>query len=193
MPNQELLIALKEHLNESLKVLYPDVSPTDSGTCFVMSKIAVKILRKLGYDCREERVIVLLGNEKGKKVFLEQEKKGKFSIGEITKDGGWTIGLGMPTSKEDFSNANHYVVYFPKEKEIMDITFGQARREEKDILASAYWCNENELPEIIFHIIRGVPRDNKWELDRDIYFPKFKPLFKDVVEYGYKKLKRFKK
>lgn len=191
MTNQELLIALKEHLDESLKVLYPDVSPTDSGTCFVMSKIAVKILRRLGYDCREERVIVILGNETGRKVFLEQDKIGKFNIGEIIKDGGWTIGLGMPTSIDDV--ANHYVIFFPREKEIMDITFGQARREDKKILASAYWCNENELPEIIIKLLRDVPRDKKWELDRDIYFPKFKPLFKDVVEYGYKKLKRFKK
>lgn len=191
MPNQELLIALKDHLDESLKVLYPDVSPTDSGTCFVMSKIAVKILRRLGYDCKEERVIVLLGNEKGKKVFLEQQEKGKFDITEILKDNGWTIGLGLPRSHQD--NATHYIIAFPKEKEIMDITFGQARREDKDILASAYWCNEKELPEVIITMLRDVPRDKKWELDRDIYFPKFKPLFKSVVEYGYKKLKRFKK
>jgi len=185
MSNQELLIALKEHLDNSLNVLYPDVKPTDSGTCFVMSKVAVKILRRLGYNCVEQRVFVILGNEKGKVVYLEQEKTGQFNIDEIIKDGGWTIGLG---GKDEESN--HYIVIFPNEKEIMDITFGQAKRTEKNIPASAYWSNQDNLPETIMRII-FIQKNKEWELKRDWYIPKFKPIFKKVIEEGYKKLKRF--
>lgn len=190
MANQQLLTALKEYLDEQLVVLYPNVEkrPTDMGICFTASKLAVKILRRLGYDCKEQRVFVIGGNKRGKEIFLEQTKTGKFDIDEITKDGGWTIGVGSPDKSSD---SCHYIIFFTKDNEIMDITWGQAKREKRYIFASAYWCKENELPETILQIM-PVKSNINWELGRDWYYPQFKTNFKRIIEEGYKQLKHFK-
>ena len=75
------------------------------GTCFTISKLACKILRRLGYNCFEQRTFVIVGDKIGSEIFLKQAKEGKFDKEEIIKASGWVLGIGAidtETKRNDF-------------------------------------------------------------------------------------------
>ena len=177
MADKLLLNLLKDYIdNEFSKIIYNgEQLNTNRAICFTVSKVATRILVKLGYNCKVQRVTVLVGNEKGRKIFAEQNKRGIFDKEELIKCGGWIIGLGVPPYF-------HYVVYFPKEDEVMDLTLGQASRPQYGLNCEAYWAKKENIPDAIISV-------EFIEVDSDNFDPiyyKQKGLFKHIIKKGVK-------
>lgn len=184
MADKLLLKLLKDYIDKEFSNIVHNGERLDTNRaiCFTASKVACRILIKLGYTCKVQRVTVLVGNEKGRKIFAEQKKKGVYDKNEVIEHDGWIIGIGVPP---DF----HYVIYFPKEDEIMDITFAQASRSQYDLNCEAYWEKKDNLPENIISVdfvdSLGSNNDEKFN---PIYY-KQKGLFKHIIKKGVKTIK----
>lgn len=182
MANQELLLRLKSYLEDRFsKVTVGEKRLSLSlGMCYTASMVASEILKKIGYDCYVTRVEVFLGNEIWRRLSNEQEERGsKCDPEEIFAKGGYTIGLGMEKRKE-----YHYVVYFPEQEEVMDLTFGQISRPEHGIINEAYWRGMSELPESILGIWETKP-DLEWERGTLYNAPELKKYLEDIIKNGY--------
>lgn len=158
---------------------------TNIGACYTVSKIAAEILRGLGYNTHVRRVAVIVGDKIGKEILLRQLKSGQFDLNEIIQKGGYTIGLGIPP--EMF----HFVVYIwnGEEKEIMDLTYGQADRPQHGIRAEAYWEKIDSLPETIISldfINSGYPKS----LAPVIEMERLKETFQQIITKGITILKQ---
>jgi len=188
MSNQDLLSDLSYFIDGRLSNLTLKGEPLsiNQSYCFSVSKLACKILRRLGYNCNVQRVMTILGNKKGKEVLLKQAECGKFDKQEVMDSGGWAIGIGTLEKGQ-----THYVIYFPDTKEIMDLTFGQASRPDKDIVCKPFWAGEDKLPKVIFTIVPHK-RDSDWELQCLYYNKDLKEYFDLMIMDGYRTLKRFK-
>lgn len=182
-PNPALLEKLKEYLGTRMRQISCDGQRLNlnCGACDTISRLACEILKGIDYECEVRRVAVLIGNEIGRKIFAEQAKTGNFNQEEQIKAGGCVIGMGVPP--EMF----HYIIWFPKEREILDLTFGQSSRPQYNIHTAAYWESINKLPEEIlsFEFIDGVPETRAPLYD----IPKLKPFFEDVIKKGMRYLK----
>lgn len=185
MVNKELLHELKNFLDNEFKVVKVDegkVLNTSKGACFTISKVASKILNGLGYRCNVKRVKVMSGNKKGIELFIKQRKTG-FDRDEIIKEDGWIIGIGC--TPEMF----HYVIYFPDDKEVMDLTYSQANRPEHELICEAYWEKLDNLPETIITLefVEGIEPDTF----SPIYYD-HKGIFKHIIKKGRKELIKWK-
>lgn len=190
MANQELLQKLKYFIDKELENIEINgkIIDTNVGICFTVSKVASRILNKLGYKCNVKRVSILIGNKKGREIFHQQMQDNKFDKDEIIKDNGWIIGMGYTDADID---TFHYVVYFPDEKEIMDLTFGQADRPQRDLKCDAYWRNIDDLPETII-MIKFVDEKEKPGTFNPIYYT-YKGKFGHVIKKGARELMEWKK
>ena len=148
----------------------------DGGVCFTASKIATKILKRLGYNCEVQRVKFIIGNESGKKKFeqfLIDNKPPKY----IGKE--HVLGLGL--------HGSHYIIYFKEESLIMDLTIGQASRPEKDMIMKAYFRELDNLPKEII-ACKFMKPDRVYELSCSFYLAR--EYFDKVIKEGYKDLKK---
>lgn len=156
------------------------------GICFTVSKIAVKILRKLGYDCYVQRISYIIGNEGGKKKFMQFLKDGKIPKYENKE---WVIGMGYSDEKV---NENHYVVYFKSENLILDLTIKQATREDKGIIFKPFFTSLDKLPKEIISYKFNKP-NKEYELSTSFYLSKSRKYYDLIIKEIYKNLKRWKK
>jgi len=176
----------KEHFerlkNYADKIVKHEFKTTyEKGVCKSISIMASEILNELGYNCHIQRVAVIVSNEIGIKALREMDKTGNYNTDYI-KDGGWSIGLGYPTKeKKGYEDAFHYIVYFPEEKEVLDLTFSMANRPEKNIIAEAYWTHEDELPESIHRMMLLDLKDNSIPL-----IEQNQEMKKRIIERGIK-------
>lgn len=186
-----LLAALQKHLDEELKVFRKDGQElsTNKGVCYTVSQLGARILQGLGYQCDVRRVVVLTGNETGKRIFKQQMETGKFDRQEMIDAGGWTQGIGVPPGM-------HYIIYFPKEDEVMDLTFGQADRPEWNLHAEAYWKNYKDLPETIIGIEvvpDNIPGETRKPEQDSLYNREdFKERFEMIIRRGIDKINKEK-
>lgn len=184
MSNKELLIKLKEFIDIEFKQILIDGKQIsiDVGACYTVSKVAVGILKHLGYNCRVQRVEVISGNKKGRELFSKQSKSGRYDKSEIIAEGGWIIGLGV-------SPQFHYIIVFPDEKEIMDLTFGQANRPQYELIAEPYWSDEKSLPETVIMVNLVIDEKDVPENFNPVFdYSKYRRLFKKIIKKGAKEL-----
>lgn len=181
--NQELFDVLRDYIDKDvlqrIKV-NGNVLSKNSGACYTASKIAERILMLLGYKCEVRRVVVIAGDRRGKEIFKRQTETQKFDKQEVIDAGCWLLGLGVPPMF-------HYVVWFPDEKEILDLTYGQADRPKYGLNAKAYWEYIDNIPESIVSIdFVDKPPIN---FDPIYHYPLCQRMFNYIEEEGYKKLK----
>lgn len=182
----ELFEALRDYIDKSiLQNIKVDgqILSKNSGVCYTTSKIAERILRLLGYKCEIRRVSVISGDGIGKEIFKRQVQALRFDKQEIINTGGWLLGMGVPPMF-------HYVVWFPDEKEIMDLTYGQAARPEYNLKAEAYWKPIDDLPDsiVFMNFIDEIPTNFN-----PLYeYPQYQRVFNHVEVEGYKKLIKFR-
>jgi hypothetical protein len=187
-----LLNRLKSYLDEEFSQIEVGghTLNTKKGICYTASKVGSKILNGLGYKCNIHRVTVIVGNDIGRRIFVEQQKSGVYSSDELIKHGGWTIGLGVPPD-------SHYIIYIEGETkqdgekrkgEILDITYGQANRPQYNIIADAYWESEDNMPNTIIEI--HICNDAKLELDPIYHYPEFRKIFKKIIRKGIRILEK---
>ena len=182
----ELLKDLYDFLDVKMKnVIYDgEQLSLDSGVCFTASKVASKILRKLGFDCEVQRMKLVIGNEGGIKKFNQFLKDGK-EPKYVGKE--HIIGLGYDGWDGDAEGGSHYVVYFKNENLIMDLTIGQATRPEKDILMKPYFTTPEDRPEEIVGYKFEKP-NKKYELSTSFYSAR--EYYEKVINEGYRELKK---
>ena len=192
-----LLNRLKSYLEEEFSHIEIEGKKLSiqKGICYTASKVGSKILKGLGYKCDIQRVTVIVGNDIGRRIFLEQKKIGVYSQDEMIKSGGWTIGLGVPPD-------SHYIIYIEGEKretgekgkeekgkgEILDLTFGQANRPQYNLSAEAYWESEDNLPDTIIEM--NIYNNPKLELDPIYHYHEFRKVFRSIVRKGIKILEK---
>lgn len=184
-----LLSRLKSYLDEEFSQIEIEGNTlsTKNGICYTASKVGSKILNGLGYKCYIQRVTVFVGNDIGRRIFMEQKKGRICSEDEMIKSGGWTIGLGFPPD-------SHYIIYIEGERgekgkgEILDLTYGQANRPQHNIIADAYWESEDNLPDTIIEM--HIHKNAKLELDPIYHYPEFRRVFRKIVRKGTKMLEK---
>src|SRR5659263_198943 len=101
MSDKLLLTRMKEELDKIISEFYfsqvKDKYETYMAACYTYSKCAEQILHALGYrDATVIRVVTVCGNEAGRRIFSQQTKAGKYDRDELIREGGWTIGIGVP-------------------------------------------------------------------------------------------------
>lgn len=187
-----LLNRLKSYLDEEfshIEVGGNNLS-IQKGICYTASKVGSKILKGLGYECSIQRVTVIVGNDIGRRIFLEQKKRCVYDKDEMIKSGGWTIGLGVPPD-------SHYIIYIEGEimkggekgkGEILDLTYGQANRPQYNIVADAYWESEDNLPDTIIEM--NIYKNPKLELDPIYHYHEFRKVFRNIIRKGIKILEK---
>lgn len=160
----------------------------NKGICFTASKVACKILRRLGYSCEVQRVKYIIGNEGGIKKFNQFLKDGK-KPNYVGKE--HILGLGFDEDDKTGEAGNHYVVYFDKEDLILDLTIGQASRPEKDIVMKPYFSDAKNKPKEIIGCKFQKP-DKEYELSTSFYLGR--EGYEKIIQDTYKRLKgRWKK
>ena len=96
--------------------------------------VASDILKGLGYECEVVRVEAIIGKEIYRSLVKEQKDQGikprDINFENIFGKGGYSIGLGIVREREDI----HYVIWFPKSRQIMDLTFEQVSRPQHNII-----------------------------------------------------------
>lgn len=185
LPKGRVLDFLFSFISERMTLADLDIN---GGSCYTVSKMACKILNKNGYRCHVKRVTYMLGDKIGKEMFMEQAEQGHFDYKPIVEAGGWTIGLGLPEDKRrDGQEGMHWVVYFYEDNEILDLTFGQAHRPDKNIHAQHFWEDTDNLPDSIFGVY--VPENQK--PPANLYINNhLKEWYKDTIKLGVQKLKQ---
>lgn len=150
--DEKILNYLVEYLNEKYSHIYLGKQQwnLNIGNCYTTSKLASEILNGVGYECEPRRVSMIIGNDIGKQIFIEQAKKKKFDKHEIMERGGYVIGLGIPqpNSPED----SHWVVWCPRKKAIMDLTIGQASRPQHGINLRPFFGTKENFPKEIIEM-----------------------------------------
>jgi len=187
-----LLNRMKSYLDEEFG--YIEVGGKNlsihKGICYTASKVGSKILNGLGYKCDIQRVTVIVGNDIGRRIFLEQKKIGIYDQDEMIKSGGWTIGLGVPPN-------SHYIIYIEGERregeekgkeEILDLTYRQVNRPQYNIITDAYWESEDNLPNTIIEM--HLHKNPKLELDPIYHYHEFRRVFRNIIRKGIKILEK---
>lgn len=185
MNRRTLLRDLESYLQEKLSHVVVGATQVtlEAGACYTISRLASEILCKLGYNCNPQRIEATLANWRARKIMEEQKRQGSSDIDEVYNRGGHILGIGY-RSRGDY----HYVVYFPDSKDIMDLTFGQVSRPQKDILCEAYWENAENLPkEIIW--LKILKNDDEWEKKTLYFHPVFQHYTQNIIQEGYELLK----
>ena len=192
--NQEIIQTLYDHIEFGLNKIQVNGNKLSSknGSCYTFSKLAVKILRKCGYNCFLKRVYVIVGNKKGRRIFNQQKKLKKFDKKEIIKKGGWVIGLGFPIEEKinTYFEPFHYVIWFPQSEEIMDLTFNQVARQQYNIKAEPYCKNINNLPNEIIEM--NFIQDKELKSKNPLFYKsQLKHYFNKLIREGVKKIKNY--
>lgn len=186
MSNKELLDKLRDFIDKEFKQIAIGDKPlsTQVGACYTVSKVAVEILKRIGYNCRVQRVTVIVGNKKGRELFVEHNKRGIFDKDEIIRNEGWIIGIGV-------SPQFHYLIYFPDDDEVMDLTYGQANRPQYDLIAEHYWAKLDSLPETII-LLNLIDQENVPKDFNPLYrYSEYRNLFKKCIKKGVKELRKY--
>lgn len=173
----ELLDQLYNHIADAIKKIEIGGKKLDidCGLCYTTSWVASKILKKMGYNCRPQKVTFLIGDSIAQSMLKDNPDVDKE---EVIKAGGWAIGLGVMRTDKDLEN-NHWVVWFPKEEEIMDLTIGQANRPEKNINLKYFWEKAQEIPEPIFRANFQPNVVHPYQIKNT---PELKEYFKEVIK-----------
>jgi len=158
----------------------------DVGTCYTVSKIGAKILKRCGYNAYPVKVMLTCANEQGRKNLEKQKKKGVYNPEETIKKGGWAVGIGH---EHNGKKGSHWQIYFEDEDMVMDLTYEQASRPQYDLICKPFFEKADELPENIVEIIRVKP-----EIEGYLYLNEepIKSYLKTVIKDGVKLLKRKK-
>jgi len=182
--HDSLLKELEGYLNEKLSPVIVDDKQVslDAGCCFTVSKIATGVLRRLGYECHVQRVELVVDNEIAREAVERHDVK-DVNWQAVYQRGGYTVGMGM-----EGRGHYHYVVFFPKRDEVMDLTFRQASRPQRNIVCEPYWQGVDNLPKRITYM-KFVGNDNEWERQTLYYDEAFKQYGKEVIAEGFRRLK----
>jgi hypothetical protein len=189
---QALLNRLKEFIDSELnQITFEGMQGKlgiNTSACFTISTIGAQILCGLGYNARIQRVMVIAGDKIGKELFKEQDKTGRFNKEEVIGKGGWLIGIGV-VGPGIPAGQFHYIIHFPEENEILDLTYGQADRPQHNLRAEAYWEKMDSLPESVV-FMAFINGSKPLTLNPVLEYTALQERFQQIIDKGITLLKQ---
>lgn len=186
---QELLKELVSYLDTSMKAIYVKGQQLSLGvgTCYTVSKVGAKIMRRLGYEASISKIGYIVADKIGAPLYLQHKAEGIERTDDILAAGGWVMGVGWTTEPYDF----HFVIYLKDREEIIDLTFGQADRPKHNIRTKPFWAKLDALPDIIIDYRFRAFRTEDHQ-SAIFYQPEVEEYMEHMVYEGYKLLKKYK-
>lgn len=111
----------------------PEFASRVGGACYSTSEIAREIFKEFGIESEVLFVSGIIENEKAREIIDRVGVDNPQRLKQILiEEDGWTMGVGIGRDEKGMPNF-HSVLYFPEEKEILDLTIKQLDRPERGI------------------------------------------------------------